>query len=130
MTTLTDRTQTALVVIDVQHGVVTGAHERDAVVANVAALVDEAALERIFSRWVLSDAPGVDRPQHYPTLILAGRQDSSVGWAGAGDLVDVYPRASFAVVDGAGHALLHEQPEVVAALLRHWIARCRDEAAG
>ena len=35
MTTLSDRPHTALVVIDVQNGVVTGAHERDAVVANM-----------------------------------------------------------------------------------------------
>ena len=42
MTTLTDRPNTALLVIDVQQGVVTGAHQRDAVVANIGALVDRA----------------------------------------------------------------------------------------
>ena len=42
MTTLEDRPNTALVVIDVQNGVVAGAHERDAVVANIAHLVDRA----------------------------------------------------------------------------------------
>src|SRR3954454_7443879 len=40
MTTLTDRPKTALVVIDVQNGVVAGSHERDRVVANIATLVD------------------------------------------------------------------------------------------
>ena len=40
--TLADRPNTALLVIDVQDGVVAETHERDAVVANVGALVDEA----------------------------------------------------------------------------------------
>ena len=39
MTTLENRPNTALLVIDVQNGVVAGAHERDSVVANVASLV-------------------------------------------------------------------------------------------
>jgi nicotinamidase-related amidase len=42
VTTLADRPNTALLVIDVQRGVVAGAHERDAVVANIAGLVDRA----------------------------------------------------------------------------------------
>ncbi|HEY3437940.1 MAG TPA: alpha/beta hydrolase [Actinotalea sp.] len=94
-----------------------------------ARLVDEAALGRIFAGWALRDEPGPGDPQGYPTLIVAGRQDSSVGWTGAADLLDVYPRATFAVVDGAGHALVHEQPDVVAALLHQWLARCRGEVA-
>ena len=47
MTTLTGRPRTALLVIDVQNGVVGGAHERDAVVANVATLVDRARAEQV-----------------------------------------------------------------------------------
>jgi pimeloyl-ACP methyl ester carboxylesterase len=90
-------------------------------------LVDEAALERIFDRWVLRDTPDHGDRQPYPTLILAGRQDSAVGWAGAADLLDVYPRATFAVIDGAGHGLLHEQPELVTALLQHWLATVADD---
>src|SRR4051794_22544001 len=38
MTTLENRPNTALLVVDVQNGVVAGAHERDAVVANVGSL--------------------------------------------------------------------------------------------
>jgi pimeloyl-ACP methyl ester carboxylesterase len=100
---------------------VTARRYRDRVVPGTH-LVDEAALERIVGRWALTDEPTAEDPQTYPTLILAGRQDSSVGWAGAVDQLDVYPRATLAVLDGAGHALPHEQPETVAALLRHWLA--------
>src|SRR3989442_10004003 len=47
MTTLKNRPKTALLVIDVQNGVVKGAHERDAVVANVGGLVEKARRGRV-----------------------------------------------------------------------------------
>jgi nicotinamidase-related amidase len=47
MTTLQDRPNTALLVVDVQNGVLEGAHERDAVVANVGNLVEKARRERV-----------------------------------------------------------------------------------
>ncbi|MEA2484972.1 MAG: hypothetical protein QOD46_83, partial [Actinomycetota bacterium] len=52
MTTLEDRPNAALLVIDAQNGVLEGAHERDAVVANVASLVDRARREQIPVVWV------------------------------------------------------------------------------
>ena len=58
-----------------------------------------------------------------PTVIVAGRLDSTVGYAAATDLLDHYPHASLAVVDDAGHALPHEQPELLRALLTEWLAR-------
>jgi nicotinamidase-related amidase len=52
MTTLPNRPNTALIVIDVQNGVVDGAHERDAVVANIASLVQKARGEDVPVVWV------------------------------------------------------------------------------
>ena len=52
MTTLPDRPNTALVVIDVQNGVVGGAYHRDEVVANISALVDRAREEGVPVIWV------------------------------------------------------------------------------
>ena len=52
MTTLTDRPNTALVVIDVQIGVMASAHDRDAVVANVVTLVDKARAQNVPVIWV------------------------------------------------------------------------------
>ncbi|MFD9944078.1 isochorismatase family protein [Nonomuraea sp. NPDC059023] len=52
MTTLADRPNTALLVIDVQNGVVAGAHERDTVVANIGDLVDKARREQVPVVWV------------------------------------------------------------------------------
>jgi nicotinamidase-related amidase len=52
LTTLTERPNTALVVIDVQNDVVAGTHNRDGVVANIAALVDRARAEDVPVVWV------------------------------------------------------------------------------
>src|SRR6202171_6718434 len=52
MTTLEKRPETALRVVDVQNGVVEGAHEREAVVANVGSLVEKARRERVPVVWV------------------------------------------------------------------------------
>jgi nicotinamidase-related amidase len=52
MTTFENRPNTALLVVDVQNGVVAGAHERDAVVANVGSLVEKARRERVPVVWV------------------------------------------------------------------------------
>ncbi len=72
MTTLSDRPNTALMVIDVQKGVVADAHERDAVVANIGALVDIAREQSVPIVWVQhSDgqlAKGSDDWQYVPEL--------------------------------------------------------------
>ncbi|MPZ00627.1 MAG: isochorismatase family protein [Actinophytocola sp.] len=52
MTTLANRPNTALLVVDVQNGVVAGAYERDAVVANVDSLVAKARREDVPVVWV------------------------------------------------------------------------------
>jgi nicotinamidase-related amidase len=52
MTTLPNRLNTALLIVDVQTGVVAGNHQRDAVVANIAALVEKARRTRVPVVWV------------------------------------------------------------------------------
>ena len=52
MTTLENRPNTALLVIDAQNGVVEGAYRRDAVVANVDSLVEKARREQVPVVWV------------------------------------------------------------------------------
>lgn len=92
-------------------------------VAPAAALADQAALGRIGERWTLRPDPG---PAYAgPMLVVAGRLDSTVGYRVAADLAGDCPHASLAVVDDAGHALPHEQPELLRALLIDWLARVR-----
>lgn len=73
MTTLSDRPNTALVVIDVQNGVVTGAHERDAVVANIGNLVDNARDHGVPVVWVQHNddelEPGSEAWEYVPELV-------------------------------------------------------------
>lgn len=52
MTTLPDRPNSALLVIDVQNGVVAGGHNREAVIANIGTLVDKARAEDVTVVWV------------------------------------------------------------------------------
>jgi isochorismate hydrolase len=59
MTTLENRPNTALLVVDVQTGVVEGAPRRDAVVANVGALVEKARQEQVPVIWVQHSDEGL-----------------------------------------------------------------------
>lgn len=52
MTTLSDRPETALLVIDVQNDVVADAYNRDGVIANIALLVDKARAANVPVVWV------------------------------------------------------------------------------
>lgn len=78
MTTLANRPNTALLVIDVQNGAVAGAHERDAVVANIAGLVDRAREEDVPVVWVQHDDEGLphgsDAWQFVPELVPGERE--------------------------------------------------------
>lgn len=77
MTTLTDRPNTALLVIDVQKGVVADAHDRDGVIANINTLLTKARAENVPVVWVQhsdeqmpKDSPGWE---YVPELV---RDDS------------------------------------------------------
>ena len=91
-------------------------------VAPAAGLADLAALERIGERWELLPPCG-GTAYAGPMLVVAGRSDSVVGYAAAVDLLDHHPHATLAVVDGAGHALPHEQPELLRSLIGEWLTR-------
>lgn len=61
-----------------------------------------------------------------PTLILVGRQDSMVGYRDAWNILAKYPRATFAVLDRAGHNLPIEQAHLFNALVEEWIDRVEE----
>jgi len=72
MTTLENRPNTALLVIDVQNGAVEGTHERDAVVANIGSLVEKAREKDVPVVWVQHSSDGLvkgsDKWQIVPEL--------------------------------------------------------------
>jgi pimeloyl-ACP methyl ester carboxylesterase len=59
-----------------------------------------------------------------PACFFLGRQDSAVGWRDAVRLDGRYPRASYFIVDGAGHNAQIEAPEAFAAAFKGWLAEC------
>jgi nicotinamidase-related amidase len=61
MSTLENRPNAALLVVDVQQGVVEEAHERDAVVANIGSLVEKARREQVPVVWVQHFDEGLER---------------------------------------------------------------------
>ncbi|MFE7415806.1 alpha/beta fold hydrolase [Rhodococcus sp. NPDC057529] len=83
-------------------------------------LLDEEALGRIFAGWAVDVGSSVFPG---PTLIVAGRRDSVAGYADACELLERYPHAALAVVEDAGHALVHERPALLAALFGDWLDR-------
>ena len=59
MTSLSDRPNTALVVVDVQNDVVANAHRRDDVIANINTLVEKARAEQVPVIWVQHSDDGL-----------------------------------------------------------------------
>lgn len=61
MTSLPDRPNTAVLVIDVQNGVVANAHQRDDVIANINTVVERARSEEIPVIWVQHSDDGLPK---------------------------------------------------------------------
>jgi nicotinamidase-related amidase len=73
VTTLENRPKAGVLVIDVQNGVVSGAHERDSVIGNINKLVDKARDEGVEVVWVQHNSDelktGSDAWQYVPELV-------------------------------------------------------------
>jgi pimeloyl-ACP methyl ester carboxylesterase len=74
------------------------------------------------------DVDALSEPCPAPTLIIAGRQDSVVGYRDAWEIFENYPRGTFAVLDRAGHGLTIEQEVLFQALVNEWLDRVEEYA--
>jgi pimeloyl-ACP methyl ester carboxylesterase len=63
-----------------------------------------------------------------PTLIVTGRQDALTGYQDAWEVLENYPRATFAVLDRAGHDIPLEQSVVFRTLASEWLDRVEEHA--
>jgi pimeloyl-ACP methyl ester carboxylesterase len=88
---------------------------------------DQSAVDRISANYALDHEPEDAHPEPFtqPTLHITGRQDDVVGYSDAWSRIDHYPRASFAVLDAAGHNLLFEHLDLCSALITDWLRRIR-----
>ncbi|NJC23332.1 pimeloyl-ACP methyl ester carboxylesterase [Arthrobacter pigmenti] len=99
-----------------QHEIVTGMER-----------ADQSALNRIRERYELTESPDTGGTFECPILIIAGRQDAVTGYADTYPLLANYPRASFVVLDRAGHNLQIEQPGLFDALMVEWLDRVEEQ---
>jgi pimeloyl-ACP methyl ester carboxylesterase len=72
------------------------------------------------------DVDNLSTPFGASTLIVTSRQDDLCGYRDAWDLLDNYPRATFAVLDRAGHFVNIEQDALCQALMREWLDRVEE----
>ena len=56
-----------------------------------------------------------------PTAVIHGAQDRLIPLTAAEEMAAAMPTARFTVVDGAGHLLLHEQPDAARAAINAWL---------
>ncbi len=77
MTTLENRPNTALLVVDVQNDVVGPALRRDAVVANIAALIDKARQEQVPVVWVQHSDDNMPRGTEGWRIVFELKPDDS-----------------------------------------------------
>ena len=61
-----------------------------------------------------------------PSLFLTGRQDQVVGYQIAFNLLENFPRATYAVLDRAGHYMSLEQEGLMHALVNEWLDRVEE----
>lgn len=68
-------------------------------------------------------SPPEDRPGTFerPSLAIVGRQDNAVGFEDQFDLLNSYPRMTYAALDATGHNVHLDQPELSHALLGTWL---------
>jgi pimeloyl-ACP methyl ester carboxylesterase len=94
-------------------------------------IADHEFLERIYESGGFSfDIEKLPQPFEKPSLILTGRQDSITGYADAWNILENYPRASFVVLDRAGHGMGHEQKTLFETLAKEWLDRVSEGIDG
>jgi pimeloyl-ACP methyl ester carboxylesterase len=69
------------------------------------------------------DADKVSKKFKKPVLFLLGRQDDCVGYKDAWSILENFPRATFCILDKAGHNLQIEQEVLFNSLVNEWLER-------
>lgn len=88
-------------------------------------IADIKFLEGIYpKRYVLSfDVDKLTNKFEKPTLFLLGRQDNSVGYRNAWKIIENFSRASYIILDKAGHLLQIEQKDIFDVSVNEWLDR-------
>ncbi len=95
-------------------------------IAEAATLADEKFLARVGEHYALTiDLDTLPEPCSAPMLFLMGGQDS-IGYPRSLNFLENYPRASFVILDRAGHGLWLEQATLYSALVHEWLNRVEE----
>ena len=88
-------------------------------------MADYAFLEHCLSQHVpfTLEVDQIEKPYLQPALMVMGRQDSIVGYRDHWQFIENFPRASFVILDKAGHNLQIEQDGLFSALVKEWLDR-------
>jgi pimeloyl-ACP methyl ester carboxylesterase len=94
-------------------------------------IADDDAVARIEARYggsfpIVPPSGTFDRP----TLVIAGRQDSVLGFNDQWRIFGQWPRVTYAVLDRGGHGLYIELQPLHDALMNDWINRVEAESIG
>ena len=90
-------------------------------------LADHDFLTKLSDNYSFSfDVDSLEKPFPGPMLIIMGRQDSICGYRDAWEILENFPRGSFAVLDRAGHALAIDQEELSHLLVDEWLNRVEE----
>jgi pimeloyl-ACP methyl ester carboxylesterase len=73
------------------------------------------------------DVDQIESPYPQPALLMMGRQDCVVGYRDQWQFIENFPRASFMILDKAGHNLQIEQDVLFNAAVNEWLDRVRAE---
>ena len=63
------------------------------------------------------------KPIRVPTLFLFGRQDAPFRYQRTWKMLPDFPRATYAILDGAGHTLWDDRRALAGSLVRDWLDR-------
>lgn len=74
------------------------------------------------------DVDEIEQPFEFPCLIVVGKQDTEVGYKDQFNLIKNFPNATYCAINGAGHNLQLEQPELFESIVKQWLIGSFPEA--
>jgi pimeloyl-ACP methyl ester carboxylesterase len=90
-------------------------------------IADHAFLAEVRKHYSFSfDMDELAVPFEKPVLIVTGRHDNITGYQEAGSLLEQCPRATYAVLDRAGHGVFIEQETLFNVLVSEWLDRVEE----
>lgn len=87
------------------------------------ALADQEFLGRLALQAEFSFDVTTAQPMTAPALIVAGRQDSMTGYRDIWEIIELFPHATLAILDRAGHGVASEQRALFRTLTHEFLDR-------